>query len=137
MQKNTYRNFWNYYIKNISPKLKQIDILLKGKLYNIPLKTISVLLDLSEKEIQAIMSEKNITCVTSDNFLTIMLNGKSYICTTLKKEFEKKSPHKYSAEDIAYIYNIDLGKIKNAFNFLEINQISSDKLQSIFIQKIP
>ncbi len=134
MQINKYPNFWNYYIKNISPRLEQIDILLKTQSCNISKKTVSILLDISEYDIETIMFNKNIKYITSENFFSIMLSGKSYICNILKKEFKKSPKKKYTAEDISYIYNIDYNKIKNAFNFLNIKTIPSDSIKAIFIQ---
>jgi len=134
MQKNNYKNFWEYYIKNISPKLEQIDILLKAKSYNIPLKTASLLLNINQKEIESIMLKQNISHITSKNFLSIMLNGKSYICNILKKEYKKNFPQKYSPEDVSYIYNIDYEKTKQAFEFLNAEEMPSKALKAIFIQ---
>jgi len=134
MQIKKYPNFWNYYIKNISPRLEQIDILIKTKSCNISKKTASILLDINEHEVEAIMFNKNIKHITSENFLSIMLNGKSYICNILKKEFKKRNKENYTAEDISYIYNIDYNKTKNAFKFLNIKTISSDSIKAIFIQ---
>jgi len=134
MLENKYINFWEYYIKNISPRLEQIDVLLKSNGHNIPLKTVSLLLDIPLEEVENIMSKKNIRKITSKNFLSIMLDGKSYLCNILKREFEKKSPKEYSPKDISYIYGIDYTQIENAFNFLDIKTISSKSLKIIFMQ---
>ncbi len=134
MLKNNYRNFWEYYIRNISPKLEQIDILLKTKSYNIPIETVSLLLNISRREVAEIMDKQNIICITSENFLSVMLNGTSYICDILRKELKKNFPQKYSPEDVAYIYNINYNEIKKAFDFLNTKKISSKSLKAIFIQ---
>lgn len=134
MQKSRHQNFWNYYIKKISPKLQQIDILLKTETHNISTKTTSLLLGIEENEIRKIMLSKNISQITSTNFFTIVLNGKSYICDIIQREFILNSPENYTASDISYIYNLDYSNIEKAFTFLNIKTVSSNYLKSIFIQ---
>lgn len=134
MQKSRHQNFWNYYIKKISPKLQQIDILLKTETHNISTKTTSLLLGIEENEIRKIMLSKNISQITSTNFFTIVLNGKSYICDIIQREFILNSPENYTASDISYIYNLDYSNIEKAFTFLNIETVSSNYLKSIFIQ---
>lgn len=134
MQKSRHQNFWNYYIKKISPKLQQIDILLKTETHNISTKTTSLLLGIEENEIRKIMLAKNISQITSTNFFTIVLNGNSYICDIIQREFLLNSPENYTASDISYIYNLDYSNIEKAFTFLNIETVSSNYLKSIFIQ---
>ncbi len=134
MQKSRHQNFWNYYIKKISPKLQQIDILLKTETHNISTKTTSLLLGIEENEIRKIMLSKNISQITSTNFFTIVLNGNSYICDIIQREFLLNSPENYTASDISYIYNLDYSNIEKAFTFLNIETVSSNYLKSIFIQ---
>ena len=134
MSKNEYKNFWEYYIQNISPKLEQIDVLIKERVPYISQKTAATLLNLTRKEICEIMYYENITQITSSNFLSVMLKGNSYLCNILRKELELNSPTNYTPNDLSYIYDIDYAKIKSAFHFLNINKISSANLKAIFVQ---
>lgn len=134
MNKKEYVNFWNYYISNVFPRFQQIDILLKTKCGFIHKKIVENLLLMKSSELQNILESQNIKCITYKNFLKIMLCGNSYICSILKREIEKNTYNKYSAEDLAYIYNIDYEYVKKAFDFLEKTTVSSEYFQAVFIQ---
>lgn len=134
MSKNEYNNFWEYYNQNISQKLKQIDVLIKEKNPYISPKTTANLLNITKKEVYEIMLQKNITQITSSNFVEIMTCGKSYLCNILQKEVSLNFPNYYTPEILSYIYDIDYKKLKSAFRFLNINKISEKNLKAIFIQ---
>ena len=132
--KNQPQTFLEFYQTTISPKLKEIDIVIKSREENIPLFFVSELLGIPKEEIETIMTYSRINQINSGNILHIMLNGSGYICGILRRELEYSSAEKYSAKDISYIYNLEYKTVEKAFNFLGLDYISQKALKAIFIQ---
>lgn len=133
-QKNLkFESISDIYFNKISPKIKEIDIILKER------KTISFektldLLDLKENELKSIMQKLKINKIKPKNFIQIMLNGDSFICKIFKRELECGSPSFYSPKDISYIYNLDESKVFKAFEFLELKFVTTSQIPTILIQ---
>ncbi|MGN1318802.1 MAG: hypothetical protein ACI4VF_07260 [Lachnospirales bacterium] len=125
-------NFSEYYNNFICPKIKQIDIAIKSHISNFDISYISSLLDLSEKEIKYIIKSKKLNSISSDNILTIMLNGSSYICKIFRKTLNIGCPKYYTAKDLSYIYYISYDKVKKAYEILNIDKIDSNNVDIIF-----
>ncbi len=121
------------YFNKISPKIKEIDITLKENKI-ISIKKTANLLDLKEDEILKIMKTLKISKINKKNFIQIMLNADSFICEIFRRELECGSPNFYSPKDISYIYNIDEYKVFKAFEFLELEFITTNQIPTILIQ---
>lgn len=121
------------YNNEIVPKIKEIDILLKSN-ETISLNKASMLLDISEIQLKSILTKINEKEINSSNFLKIMLNGTSFICTMLKRELECGSPYFYNAKDLSYIYELDYEKVLKAYKFLNLDKITSKQIPAILIQ---
>lgn len=121
------------YFNKIMPKIKEIDISLKEKRI-ISFKETINLLDLKEQELLKIIKELNITKINKKNFIKIMLKGESFICQIFKRELECGSPSLYSPKDISYIYNLEEYKVFKAFEFLELEFITTNQIPTILIQ---
>lgn len=121
------------YFNKIMPKIKEIDIVLKEKKV-ISFKDTAKLLDIEETELLQIMKRINIKKIEPHNFLNLMLNGSSFICQILKREIECGSPYFYSPEEIAYIYNLDKSKVLKAFEFLDMEFVTTNQIPTILIQ---
>ncbi len=125
-------NFYNTYTNDISPVLQSLDILIKSGEDNIEPNEICSILNISQKEMNYIVKEKNIKHISSESIPVIMLNGSSYICRLFRKSLSYAKNSVYTPEDIAYIYSIDRGKVINACNKLHITEITEDILPKIF-----
>ena len=125
-------NFYNTYTNNISPALRSLDILIRSGEDDIEPDEICSILDISRKEMNYIVKEKNIKHISSECIPVIMLNGSSYICRLFRKSLSYTENSVYTPEDIAYIYSIDRGKVINACNKLRITEITEDILPKIF-----
>ena len=124
-------NFYNTYTNDISP-VQSLDILIKSGEDNIEPNEICSILNISQKEMNYIVKEKNIKHISSESIPVIMLNGSSYICRLFRKSLSYAKNSVYTPEDIAYIYSIDRGKVINACNKLHITEITEDILPKIF-----
>lgn len=123
----------NKYNYEIVPKIKEIDVLLKTNDI-ISIEDTSKILNISQNEIIDILIKLNTKEINSKNFLSIMVKGSSFICKILKREIECGSPYFYTPKDISYIYELDYLKVKRAFDFLEIDRISTFEIPAILIQ---
>ncbi|MCL2170457.1 MAG: hypothetical protein FWB74_10605, partial [Defluviitaleaceae bacterium] len=93
-------------------------------------------LSLCEEEVRAIMANLGIESVMHHDFLQIMHKGSSRICGIYRRELETNSPITYECEDIAYIYNLDINDVKNAFQNLKIHEVTAVTMPLVFA-KIP
>ncbi|WP_250277498.1 hypothetical protein [[Clostridium] colinum] len=121
------------YNNKIVPKIKELDLFLKTN-ENMSLQDVSKILELSEEEVKNILFKINQKEINSSNFLSIMLNGTSFICKILKREIECGSPYFYNAKDLSYIYELDYEKVSKAYNFLNIDTITAKQIPIILIQ---
>lgn len=121
------------YNEKIMPKIKEIDLFLKTTDEISKEKTANIL-DISLSELDEILKKLNISTISVDNFLHIMINGSSFICKILKREIECGSPYFYTPKDLSYIYNLDYQKVLDAYNFLELKTITTNQIPAILVQ---
>lgn len=125
-------SFFNLYYNEICPTLKALDIIIKAHYNSVDIDELSNLLHITPNEINTILNSKQINNISSDIIPTIMLNGSSYICKIFKKSLSYYNCNTYSPKDIAYIFSIDKTKVENAFNKLNITEISEANLPQLF-----
>lgn len=128
---DTYLTIYTNYIR---PKLQEIDIYLKsldGEVLN-PLQ-VSRLLDIPEGEVYALTRGIGHKPARS-SFFAIMEGGSSYICGLYRRELECGSPHIYTKQDIAYIYQLDLARVVAACVSRGVNEITPYTLPDILAQ---
>lgn len=127
-------NFYDYYNNIICPKLRALDILSKGNYSNIDIDSIINLLDISEKEINYILEQKNIDNISSDTIHILMLNGSSYICKIFRRTINTGCPSDYTVEDIAYIYGLEPKRVDSIFKKLHTHSVPDNELNNVFRQ---
>ena len=127
----TYTSFLEYYSKKICPALREIDISLKyGS--NIDVSTTSQLLHISEEEVHTIIKKLSIKNISKENFLKIMFNGTSFICSLYKREIECGCPKYYTPSQLSYIYCLDTLALQMIYNDLNIQVANTEILPTIF-----
>lgn len=128
------KSFLDFYKSEISPRLSNIDLILKETAEGISTEQASSLLEVSIDEIKSALYSKNIKNITSKTIMPLMLSLDSFICGMLKREIEYGCPYFYSPAAVSYIYNIDKNAVKNAFDFLELDMVTEAQLPAIFAQ---
>lgn len=121
------------YTSKVEPKLKEIDIFLKCNDIHSIEETAKVL-DLTEDEVSSLTKYLGIKKINNKNFMLLMQYGSSLICNLLKKELECGSPYFYTAWQISYIYSLDYIKVKDAFDFLSLDKVTSRQIKAILAQ---
>lgn len=121
------------YNSKIIPKIKEIDLFIKSN-YIFNTSEVSKILEIDEEEINSILNFLDEKEINRKTMIYIMLNGSSYICKLIKREIERGTPEFYTPEDLAYIYEIDYEKVKNAYKFLELKWALPSQIPCILAQ---
>lgn len=129
-------SYLEMYERDIAPRLREIDLLVKTSDNYISVQDAASVLDLSEKEVRDIMNEEGISKLDKKTFFKVMQNGSSCICRFFKRETECGSPYIYSRENIAYIYEIDISTIEKACDDLGFIQVTDYSLP-LLLAEIP
>lgn len=125
--------YLEYYNETIAPKLQAIDIFLKTTEDTyIDKNTVSELLDLTIKEIDALMRAFGISQIDQVSFFTIMQYGTSSICKLFGRELQRRLPKFYSFQDIAFIYEIPYETIIEAAQKASLTDITNDNIHILF-----
>jgi len=99
-------SYWEFFKQNYTPKLKEVDLLIKTMDGALSIEEASRILQMSDNLIKKIMAEKNIKLIDKDGLLNLIMHGNSPLCGLLQREFSRGSPSMYSSDDIAYIYGL-------------------------------
>ena len=130
--KNHPKTFLSVYRQNIAPRISELDIFLKTEEEPYDISDIARLLNITNGEINTIMSVHNIEEINRSTFPVIMKNCPDEFCRMFKRTLECGIPGKYFPEQISYIYNIDIEKVSDAFKKLNISFIPANRLEELF-----
>ena len=126
------KTFKEEYETQIEPYLKQIDIFLKTKKPPYSISQTAELLHISQSEIKRIMAKENVTTIDQKTFFTIMKNGSSTVCHIFARELYCGIPKYYTAENISYIYNLDISTVLQASQQIGLNKFTPDIIKTLF-----
>ncbi|NDO47463.1 hypothetical protein [Clostridium sp. MD294] len=126
------KTFKEEYETQIEPYLKQIDIFLKTKKPPYSISKTSELLHITQSEIKHIMAKENVTIIDQKTFFTIMKNGSSTLCHVFARELYCGIPKYYTAENISYIYNLDISTVLQASQQMGLNKFSPGIIKTLF-----
>ena len=130
--KNHPKTFLSVYRQNIAPRISELDIFLKTEEEPYDISDTARLLNITNGEINTIMSVHNIEEINRSTLPLIMKNCPDEFCRMFKRMLECGIPGKYFSEQISYIYNIDIEKVSDAFKKLNISVVYSDRLEELF-----
>lgn len=125
-------SFDKIYSQNIRPKLEEIDIFLKSNTVPYDINDVAVLLSVQPVELLDAMTRLEILTLDKINFFTLLFYLPSYICKLIQRQWQYSAEKAYSAEMIADIYQINIHKVKSAFEELDIEYINNDQLSDVF-----
>ena len=130
--KNHPKTFLSVYRQNIAPRISELDIFLKTEEEPYDISDTARLLNITNGEINTIMSVHNIEEINRSTFPVIMKNCSSEFCRMFKRMLECGIPGNYFPEQISYIYNIDIEKVSDAFKKLNVSFIPANRLEELF-----
>jgi len=123
--------FWEEYQNNIAPRIAEVDLFLKTAEYPLRIDLVADVLELTEREICKILSDKT-ERIDKDTFFLIMSQGSSEFCQLYQREMELRSPSTYTCGDIAYIYNLNYNVVENACQMLKIKEVTAFTMPLVF-----
>lgn len=125
-------SFDQIYIQSIRPKLEAIDIFLKTNTTPYDINDVADLFVLEPSSILTAMEDLNITTLDKINFFSLIFHLPSDICHLIKRQWQYSSYQAYTPEIIAYIYKLNIHKVRSAFEELDVDLITEDQLSSVF-----
>jgi len=126
------KNFWDNYCLEISPRLTEIDVLLKTTEPPYDIEYIADLLDITVNEIKSILGQTDIRDIDKKDFFSILENGSGKLCGFYRREVDCGSPNIYSADKISYIYQIKINDVKKALDSLGIKEVTTLTIPLLF-----
>ena len=125
-------SYLEVYTDEIIPRLRAIDLQLKsGDAINTL--TVANLLDMTEEEV-IFLRRGEPGNVTNCEFLEIMRLGSSLVCGMYRRELERRSPIIYTADDIAYIYDLDRERVQAVFDKLNASAVTEYLFPEVFAE---
>ena len=112
--KDIMQTFLDYYEKEIQPQIAAIDIFLKSEEPPYDADIVGELLEIPQAEWQILLQEENITFLTKAAFFRLMKRGSSPLCGMFRRATELHLPEVYTAEVIAYIFDLPIETVRKA-----------------------
>lgn len=128
------KTFIEQYQNEIEPNLQTIDLFIKTESPPYNAGTTAALLQIPLSELQAIMKDERLTELNRQAFFIIMKNGSSPLCKMFSRELDCGLPVYYTAEDISYIYNLDISTVISAAKSLGVSYFSRPMIYILFRQ---
>lgn len=125
-------SFKTIYDQNIAPKLQAIDLLLKTTDAPYKKEDVASVLQMSIDEVTTIMMAHEINTISMVDFFTIVSYSSAYICKLIQRQWRHTGLTSYTPEIIAYIYELNIDKVKAAFSKLGLSVIHSEELMQLF-----
>lgn len=125
-------SFKQIYTQNISPKLMGIDLFLKTNEAPYNHVEVALILGMPVQEVLDIMTDHDITHISLVDFFTIIMHSSSYICRLIQRQWKYAQVDQYTPEVLAAIYEINIHKVKAAFDVLDKSHISSKEIMDVF-----
>lgn len=126
------QTFLDYYEQEIQPQIAAIDIFLKSEEPPYDSDIVGDLLDIPPSEWQQVLQEEKITFITRSIFFQLMKRGNSPLCGMFRRATELYLPEAYTAEVIAYIFDLPIESVRKAAEKLGQKTFTDEMLPQIF-----
>lgn len=131
------KTYFEYYNTHYKKKLQAIDLFLKTSdwqnLSSESNEKVADLLDISIQEVAKLMDMFKIHSLNQTNFFILLKHGDSDICKLFRRQLHIGMKSKYTASDISYIYQIPYKVINTALSNSEIETITDENIQELFL----
>ena len=126
------QTFLDYYEQEIQPQIEAIDIFLKSEEPPYDSDIVGELLEISPAEWQALLQEEQITFITRGIFFQLLKRGNSPLCGMFRRATELYLPEAYTAEIIAYIFDLPIESVRKATEELGQKTFTDEMLPQVF-----
>ena len=124
--------FLDYYEQEIQPQIAAIDIFLKSEEPPYDADIIGELLEIPPLEWQQMLQEEKISFITRGIFFQLMKRGNSPLCGMFRRATELYLPEAYTAEVIAYIFDLPIEPVRKAVEELGKKTFTDAMLPQVF-----
>ena len=124
--------FLDYYEQEIQPQIAAIDIFLKSEEPPYDKEIVGELLEIPPLEWQNLLEEEKISFITRGIFFQLMKRGNSPLCGMFRRATELYLPEAYTAEVIAYIFDLPIAPVRKATEELGQKTFTDDMLPQVF-----
>ena len=108
------QTFLDYYEQEIKPQIAAIDIFLKSEEPPYDSALAGELLEMEPSAWKALLAEEGVTFITRAIFFQLMKRGTSPLCGMFRRAAELYLPEAYTAEVIAYIFDLPIEAVRKA-----------------------
>ncbi|WP_458407934.1 hypothetical protein [Anaerotignum sp.] len=126
------QTFLDYYEQEIQPQIAAIDIFLKSEEPPYDSDIVGELLEIPSEEWQQLLQEEKISFITRGIFFQLMKRGNSPLCGMFRRATELYLPEAYTAEIIAYIFDLPIEPVRKAAEKLGQKTFTDEMLPRIF-----
>ena len=126
------QTFLDYFEQEIQPQIAAIDIFLKSEEPPYDSDIVGELLEISPAEWQALLQEEQITFITRGIFFQLLKRGNSPLCGMFRRATELYLPEAYTAEIIAYIFDLPIESVRKATEELGQKTFTDEMLPQVF-----
>ena len=124
--------FLDYYEQEIQPQIAAIDIFLKSEEPPYDKEIVGELLEIPPQEWQSLLEEEKISFITRGIFFQLMKRGNSPLCGMFRRATELYLPEAYTAEVIAYIFDLPIAPVRKATEELGQKTFTDEMLPQVF-----
>jgi len=124
--------FLDYYEQEIQPQIAAIDIFLKSEEPPYDKEIVGELLEIPPQEWQNLLEEEKISFITRGIFFQLMKRGGSPLCGMFRRATELYLPEAYTAEVIAYIFDLPIAPVRKATEELGQKTFTDEMLPQVF-----
>ncbi|WP_070001065.1 hypothetical protein [Cellulosilyticum sp. I15G10I2] len=125
-------SFDKIYSQNIRPKLEEIDIFLKSNTIPYAASDVAKLLSVETDDLLDAMSSLEISTIDKISFFSLLFSLPSYICKLIKRQWQYGAEKVYDPQMISHIYQLNIHKVKSAFDELNVQYINDNELSLVF-----
>lgn len=126
------KTFLDYYEQEIQPQIAAIDIFLKSEEPPYDKDIVGDLLEIPPLEWQELLQEEKVSFITRGIFFQLMKRGNSPLCGMFRRATELYLPEAYTAEVIAYIFDLPIEPVRKATEKLGQKTYTDEMLPQIF-----
>ena len=124
--------FLDYYEQEIQPQIAAIDVFLKSEEPPYDADVVGKLLEIPPLEWQQMLQEEKISFITRGIFFQLMKRGNSHLCGMFRRATELYLPEAYTAEVIAYIFDLPIEPVRRAAGELGRKTFTDKMLPEVF-----
>lgn len=126
------QTFLDYYEQEIQPQIAALDIFLKSEEPPYDKDIVGELLEIPPVEWQNFLQEEKISFITRGIFFQLMKRGNSPLCGMIRRAAELHLPETYTAEVIAYIFDLPIEPVRKAAKELGQKTFTDETLPQVF-----